>query len=79
MTIAEISALITSLASLVVAGVSIGGLLVSLGNRRHIKNVERATKAVEHATNGMKDQLVAATKISSRSEGRDEERRHPTT
>jgi hypothetical protein len=68
MTITDIAGLLTSIATLLTAGT---GLYVSLGNRAKIK-------AVEHATNGMKAELVAATRISGQSEGRDEERRHPT-
>lgn len=69
MTVTDVASLITSVATFLTAAT---GLYVSLGNRRKIA-------AVEHATNGMKAELVAATRISGQSEGRDEERRNPTT
>lgn len=69
MTAADVASLITSVATLLAAGT---GLYVSLGNRQKIKEVV-------HATNGMKAELVAATRIRGQSEGRDEERRNPTT
>jgi hypothetical protein len=60
MTISEISQVLTSIAA-------IGGLIVSVLNRRKIETVHRAT-------NSMKDELVALTAKSSHAEGVKEEK-----
>jgi len=64
MKLGELAQLITSVATLL--GV-LGGMYVSLRNAAKIEQVHKAT-------NSMKDELVAATKIASKAEGRQEQR-----
>lgn len=66
MTVEMFTMLLTAGAPFIAALASLGAMMLSWQNRVDIKTVK-------HATNSMKDELVAATKLASKAEGKVEE------
>ena len=71
----DIAAIIGALSLLVT---SIGSFVIGVMSLRLQRMTQTKVEEVRHATNSMKDELVASTAIASEAKGRDDERANPT-
>lgn len=65
----DIASIIWSIGFLITSCASAASLVVSLRNGQKANRIAANVEVIEKATNSMKDQLVAATKIAGLAEG----------